>query len=291
MNELAVVQSRQLSAADMRLHVNLIQGVMQAVMKENVHFGIIPGTPKRTLYKPGAEVLCVTFRIAPSYQIEDLSTDDCIRYRVRSVATHQTTGSVLGEGMGEASSNEEKYKWRKAVSRAEFEATPENRRRIKYGYNRAERREYEVQQVRAESADVANTILKMACKRAQVAMTLNVTAASDIFAQDIEDLPEHLRHDEDERNGAPEQQKEEKHPKSKSQAKKEEAGEKPEQKQPTTEEGGEPITTGQMKILRIKMDSGALDDADFAAKFGCKPAELPRSKINDALAWCSDPTK
>jgi hypothetical protein len=37
----------------------------------------------------------------------------------------------------------------------------------------------------------------MACKRAQVAMTLNVTAASDIFTQDIEDLPEELRPDEE----------------------------------------------------------------------------------------------
>jgi hypothetical protein len=33
----------------------------------------------------------------------------------------------------------------------------------------------------------------MACKRAMIAMTLNVTAASDIFTQDIEDLPEELR--------------------------------------------------------------------------------------------------
>jgi hypothetical protein len=33
----------------------------------------------------------------------------------------------------------------------------------------------------------------MACKRAMIAMTLNVTAAPDIFTQDIEDLPEELR--------------------------------------------------------------------------------------------------
>jgi hypothetical protein len=37
----------------------------------------------------------------------------------------------------------------------------------------------------------------MACKRAMVAMILNVTAASDIFTQDIEDLPEELRHTEE----------------------------------------------------------------------------------------------
>lgn len=195
---LAAVQQRPniATASDMREHVNRIQQVMEAVMKDGTHFGKIPGTDKPTLLKPGAEVLCATFHIAPSFRVDDLSTEDAIRYRVVCVGVHQGSGVVLGEGLGECSSNEEKYKWRKASDK-EWAAAPDNRRRIKYGFNRAERREYEIKQVRAEVADVANTILKMAAKRAQVAMTLNVTAASDIFAQDIEDLPEHLRNDDD----------------------------------------------------------------------------------------------
>ena len=52
---------------------------------------------------------------------------------------------------------------------------------------------YTVQQVRTESADLANTVLKMACKRAKIAMVLNVTAASDMFGQDLEDLDAALR--------------------------------------------------------------------------------------------------
>jgi hypothetical protein len=193
MNDLVRYEARPLTAVDIRANVNLVQEVMRAVMigpskdhPEGVHYGKIPGTPKPTLYKPGAEVLCATFRIAPSYRTEDLSTDDYIRYRMTCIGTHQTTGIVLGEGMGECSSKEEKYKWRKAGEK-EWDATPENRRRVKYG------RDYEIKQVRTEPADLANTILKMAAKRAQVAMTLNVTAASDIFSQDIEDLPEDLR--------------------------------------------------------------------------------------------------
>ncbi|MTV64573.1 hypothetical protein GM539_14660, partial [Streptococcus pneumoniae] len=39
----------------------------------------------------------------------------------------------------------------------------------------------------------ANTVLKMACKRAKMAMVLNVTAASDCFSQDLEDLDDVLR--------------------------------------------------------------------------------------------------
>lgn len=182
------------TAADVRQHVNLIQEVMQAVMKKDTHYGVIPGCQKPSLYKPGAEVLAATFRIAVSYRTEDLSTAGTIRYRVTAIGTHQTTGIVMGEGMGECSSDEEKYRWRKAVNDDEFNATPENMRRVKFG------KSYTSKQVRTEPADAANTILKMACKRAQVAMTLNVTAASDIFSQDIEDLPEHLR-DEDVMNG------------------------------------------------------------------------------------------
>ncbi len=198
MNDLVRVEKQlPLSAADVRSHVNLVQEVMKAVMQEGTHYGKIPGTPKPSLWKPGAEVLAATFRIAVSYTSEDLSTEDCVRYRVTAIGTHQATGIVMGSGMGECSSNEEKYKWRKASSAKEFDAAPENRRRVKYG------KDYNVQQVRTEPADVANTILKMACKRAQVAMTLNVTAASDIFTQDIEDLPEELRHADDDggRNG------------------------------------------------------------------------------------------
>ena len=188
--EVTVFQEpRQLTAVDIRAQVNLVQEVMQAVMQKDVHYGTIPGTPKPTLYKPGAEKLAQAFRIAVSYEVTDLSTPDSIRYRVTATGTHQTSGVVMGAGMGECSSSEEKYKWRKAYDE-EFAATPEDKKRIKYG-------KYTAKQVRTEPADLANTVLKMACKRAQVAMTLNVTAASDCFTQDIEDLPEELRPNEE----------------------------------------------------------------------------------------------
>lgn len=189
--------SRSLTAADIRHRVNTIQEVMTAVMKKDVHYGIIPGCKKPSLYKPGSEVLLATFQIATSIHVTDLSTDDCVRYQVRVIGTHAPSGMLLGEGIGECSSNEEKYKWRKAFD-DEWNATPENRRRIKFG-------KYKDKQVRTEPADVANTILKMAKKRAQVDMTLTTTGASDCFEQDIEDMPEGL-HDFD-REPAPAREK------------------------------------------------------------------------------------
>lgn len=181
----------QRTAVDVRSHVNLIQEVMRAVMKENTHYGKIPGTPKKSLWKAGAEVLGVTFRIAPSYKVDDLSNADTVRYRVHCTGTHQTNGVIMGEGMGECSSDEEKYRWRSAVCPEEFDETPENRRRSKW--KKGSPKPYQAKQVRTDAADLANTILKMACKRAQIAMAINVVAASDIFTQDIEDLPGELR--------------------------------------------------------------------------------------------------
>jgi hypothetical protein len=182
------------SAMEIRARVNLVQEVMHGIMKRDTHYGTIPGTPKPTLYKPGAEVLCVTFRIAQEYKIEDLGDSLTARFRVTCVGRHQVTGIVLGEGVGECSSAEEKYKWRGAVCAEEFDLTPESMRRLKFAkYKGSVEKKI---QIRTEAADLANTILKMACKRAMIAMTLNVTAASDIFTQDIEDMPEELRNHE-----------------------------------------------------------------------------------------------
>jgi hypothetical protein len=175
----------RMAVADIISHVAMVQEVMKAVMKPDIHYGVIPGTDKPTLYKQGAEVLCMAFRVADTYQVEDLSTDAVVRYRVTCTGVHQVNGLVLGTGMGEASSGEEKYKWRKAWDE-EYDATPPNLRRIKTG-------KYKTKQVRTEPADLANTILKMANKRAKIAMTINVTACGDMFGQDLEDMDAALR--------------------------------------------------------------------------------------------------
>ena len=191
------------TAAVVLAHAKKVQEVMRSVMKQNVHYGTIPGAgDKPTLLKSGAEVLCMTFRIADKYEVSDLSAPGSIRYRVSCVAIHQTTGEVLGSGLGECSTDEEKYRWRKAVCKEEFEATAPDMRRTKFG--RKSGGHYTVEQVRTEPADLANTVLKMACKRAKIAMVLNVTAASDMFSQDLEDLDAELvRHlAEDDREAA-----------------------------------------------------------------------------------------
>lgn len=182
-----VASDGRMSAQQVLQHAVTVQEVMRSVMRPDVHYGKIPGTDKPTLYQPGADVLCMTFRISQRFAVEDLSTSDAIRYRVTCTGTHQGTGVELGTGIGEGSTGEEKYKWRRSVSDKEFDATPPAMRRVKFG------KSYETKQVRTEPADVANTVLKMAAKRAKIAMVLNVTAASDMFGQDLEDLDAALR--------------------------------------------------------------------------------------------------
>lgn len=197
-NGAVAVSPGRLSASEIRADVNLIQEVMQAVMKKDVHYGTVPGCgDKPTLLKPGAEKIASTFRLAIEPAVDDLSKDDEIRYRVLAKVTHQLTAVFLGAGIGEASTNEEKYKWRKVVSAAEWDATPEDRKRVKFG------RDYTTQQVRTNPSDVANTVLKMAKKRALIDAVLTITAASDIFTQDIEDMPEEIVSEVAEQKAAP----------------------------------------------------------------------------------------
>lgn len=181
--------SRSLTAADVRAQVNLMQDVMHEVMKKDTHYGVIPGTKQPSLYKAGAEKIMSTFRLAADPQVESIGLDGEVAYRVK-VSILSASGTFLGAGIGECSSSEDKYAWRAALCDEEYELTPENRRRIKFSkwQGKVEKKK----QVRTHPADVSNTILKMAKKRGLIDGVLTVTAASDLFTQDIEDLPEEI---------------------------------------------------------------------------------------------------
>jgi hypothetical protein len=180
--------------------------------------------------------------------VEDLSSPGVYRYRVRCIGTHAPSGTVLGECVATCSSNEEKYKWR-GCSKKEYDKTVDDRRRM--AWKKKDGSFVETPQVRAEADDVENTILKMAEKRAHVGMTILVTAASDIFAQDIEDLPEHLRSEDVEVTSK-------------------ETMQKPQTKAPETvdKETGEvtkpaaespPIKAGQVKFITAKLAANGVD--------------------------------
>lgn len=186
-----VQESRPMTLPEMKEQMRVLDELLKHVMKKDVHYGTIPGTKKPTLYKPGAEKITASFRLVPRSIVEDLSGPDFFRYRVRVELTNRE-GVPLGEGIGECSTLEEKYMWRAAVCEEEFAATGEDRKRVKYAKGQGGSH-YTVKQIRTNAADIANTVLKMADKRAYIAVVLKVTAASDVFDQDLEDLPAEVR--------------------------------------------------------------------------------------------------
>jgi hypothetical protein len=148
---------------------------------------------------------------------------------------------------------------------------PEDRRREKwvkpYGKD-----PFKAKQVRTNPADVANTILKMADKRAYVAMSLLATAASDIFTQDLEDLPQEVA--ESIEGGG----------------EKKEPIREPEAKKDAPKSNGNLISDAQRKrFYAIWNGAGKTTDevkAKLVSVIGvADSASIPKDKYDDLCAW------
>ena len=191
-NELIEVQKQQIasweSPAVLQARIEKMQDIMKRVMKKDTHYGVVPGCKKPSLWQPGQQLLSVAFKIGYEPEVERIETEDRhITYRTKTRVFDQITGITLGYGIGECSSAEEKYAWKRCYIEEEFNDTPIEQRRIKYSEYQG--KVQKTNQIRTNPADVANTILKMSAKRSKIAGCLDVVAASEVFTQDIEDLP------------------------------------------------------------------------------------------------------
>lgn len=196
----------ELTVEDLVAQVEKIHRVLKEVMARDVHYGTIPGTPKPTLYQPGADKLCMLFRLRPDYAIHERWDGE--HYHVRSVCDliHIPTGETWGSGQGSCSSREVKYAYRQArrsCPKCQKEAISKSKEEYGGGWycnKRAEGcgakfdkgdRAIEAQEVgripNPDLADQYNTVLKMANKRSKNAAVLTATAASDVFTQDVID--------------------------------------------------------------------------------------------------------
>lgn len=153
-----------------------IREAIDKAMEEGVHYGIIPGTGNRlSLLKEGAEMLLSMFHIAVEPVVTDLSTPTEVRFRVECRGI--VNGVYVGSGIGICSSNEEKYRWRKPKTNAEWDDTDPSMRKVKYGvYNG---KEYKDKVVRQSPYDAIQTVLSMAEKRAKVDLAKGALAASE----------------------------------------------------------------------------------------------------------------
>ena len=202
-----VEQPLELSVDAIKGQVNLIQTVMREVMQEGHHYGVIPGTEKPTLLKPGAEKLGLTFRLAPEFieQVIDMGIDHR-EYRYKCSLRHIVTGVVVGEGVGSCSTKETKYRWRQQKQKCPacgMETIIKGKEEYGGGwlcwkkqggcgakFTEDDKAITEQSVGRIENPDIAdvyNTVQKMGKKRAHVDAMLTATAASDIFTQDLEE--------------------------------------------------------------------------------------------------------
>lgn len=186
-------QVMAMKLADMKTKLDLVQKFFREVMVQGQDYGVIPGTDKPTLLKPGAEKLNELYGYAPVVKsVEETVERDSGFYRARVVIAlvHRRTGITVAEGVGEANSLEGRYRWRWVP---EWKLPKNVDKSSLYSEERENRDGKRYIMYRAENSDpwaLWNTILKMAKKRALVDATLSATRSSGLFNQDLEDLEE-----------------------------------------------------------------------------------------------------
>lgn len=189
---------------------SLLGQYVKDCMVEGSDYGKIPGTDKPTLLKPGAEKLVDLFHCTPCFDLLKTEEDferGFFNYMFRVRLTQRESGAVLAEGFGSANSMEKRYRWRDAQrkcptcgkgaiikGKAEYGGgwlcfKKNGGCGAKYGdADTAITDQQTGKVVNEDIADLANTILKMAKKRALVDGSIALARCSDMFTQDVEDF-------------------------------------------------------------------------------------------------------
>jgi hypothetical protein len=117
-----------------------------------------------------------------------------------------------------------------------------------------------------------NKSLKMAIKSAMIDATLRMAGLSEIFTQDLEDMPHGTLEGDAPvatQPAAPEQRR-------------------AESRTYVPAQTERLATDRQVKLLRVKLDQAGIPESEFLEKFGIEDlAALPFSKVNPALHWIS----
>jgi uncharacterized protein (DUF3820 family) len=157
-NSLSIIESVDIGAVQSTLaKINQFQVVVQNTLKANHDYGVIPGTQKPTLLKPGAEKIQMLLGVTSEYEVIERVQDyekGFFAFTVRCIV--YKNGMKITEGVGHCNTKEKKY-------------------------------------INQDPYTLANTCLKMAKKRAQIDATLTLASLSEIFTQDIEDMQEFVQ--------------------------------------------------------------------------------------------------
>lgn len=301
---ITIDQVQPLSVAQMKQQVQTIQQVMEGVMKDGTHYGKIPGCgDKPTLLKAGAEKLCMTFRLDPEYEITSERDGNHLTITSKCTLHYIPNGARMGSGMGSCSSRETKYAYRSAVRKCpSCGAEAIIKGKAEYGggwlcfgkkggcgtkYQDGDATIEGQKMGRVENEDLAdqyNTVLKMANKRSLVAAVLNVTAASDIFDQDLDDdiLGDDQTADD---TTAGEKKQAVQQPRSKSNASQATSGSATDSAQTL----GKTMNDSMLKIVRATAKNKGVTEAEICAHFKAESLEAMKVGVNDVLGWLANP--
>ena len=150
---LSVIDSMDIGEISSTINkIGQFQKVVQSQLTQNHDYGVIPGTPKPTLLKPGAEKIIMLLGLRSEFDIVDSTRDFEKGFFQYQVKCKLFRGDMLvTEGLGSCNNRERKY-------------------------------------LKMDPYTMDNTVLKMAKKRALVDAALLVGSLSDIFTQDLEDM-------------------------------------------------------------------------------------------------------
>ncbi len=150
---ISIIESVDLTRMERQIRaISDFQELVHLNFKQGHDYGVIPGTGKPTMLKPGAEKLIQLLGLKSEFHIIDMTRDfekGFFQYQVKCILKHKD--DIITEGLGSCNTKERKY-------------------------------------IRQDPYTMDNTVLKMAKKRALVDAALMVGALSDIFTQDIEDM-------------------------------------------------------------------------------------------------------
>ena len=158
LNELTIIDTVDLDSIENGLQkISRFQQIVQKTLKRGHDYGVIPGTDKPTLLKPGAEKILMLMGLTSEYHITERIQDYDKGFFAFTVRCElYKNGIKITEGVGHCNTKERKYR-------------------------------------NQDPYTLANTCLKMAKKRAQIDATLTVASLSEVFTQDIEDMTEFIQ--------------------------------------------------------------------------------------------------
>lgn len=152
-NSISIIENVEISTFSQTMgKINQFQELVKTQLSQQHDYGIIPGTSKPTLLKPGAEKILMLMGLTSEFDIMDSTRNfdkGFFQYQVK--CRLYKNGVLITEGLGACNTMETKY-------------------------------------IKQNAFTLDNTVLKMAKKRALIDATLLIASLSQIFTQDIEDM-------------------------------------------------------------------------------------------------------